>query len=780
MLPVADSPKHQRFDWLDSIKAIAMAWIIWNHIGEQFFGKPHLLSPSDNWGTLAARIEQLKPIAVSDYLSSIVMNAMRYVAWLGDHGVALFLIASGFGLAWSKLGQSQGRHYGERTDGAFWWRRIRRIYPTWFFAHLIFLLPPALIGWRVSVVDPEFYASLVALRVTPGTLYYGVPAWWFVALILQLYLLFPFVFRFLCRFERWEGIVAIIAVSIVARGLGLWYFYGYLDAWSRGAVFITRLPEFTFGIWLAIRLAKDFDSVHQSLMSVKTTLACSFGYAFAVAISVTLSGMVVAPFLGGVSVFVVFYRFTNSVFFTHGWFSRWIHPVIQWIGQHSLALYLVHHPIVFLLIPDGSQSVSWIQLLFRVVFVIAASVGATLFLEWLASTATQWTMDAVEKWGAAGATLRFGAACAAVLCVLLPVELLTRKYDPQDVPDFGWSERPSLQADAMFGYRMRPSTKVRLRWQGYDYVVQTNGEGFPGPDFSMEKKSGTCRIMTLGDAFTSAEGVDTAKAWPRLLQQRLRCELPDSENKNSVEVLNFGVTGFGPNQYAALVEEYAPRINPDLIVIGMFVNDFVDVLTSKEELREMIGFDRPKADCLLGYLTARHTFRWVRGNVLENAFERFTGRASPNTHFFCQLDALSLDRAEEMEIGRDLVRERFATIQSTAKSIGASVLVVNIPASLQVLDREQLSFLRPCVELGEVDMDQPQRITRELASEHGFAYVDLRGALRAVKHQQPYFSRNLHWTEVGHQAAVDGMMPLVRERLEMIHTEMHEVVSAYP
>ena len=43
------------------------------------------------------------------------------------------------------------------------------------------------------------------------------------------------------------------------------------------------------------------------------------------------------------------------------------------------------------------------------------------------------------------------------------------------------------------------------------------------------------------------------------------------------QVLNFSITGWGPNQYASVIADYAPKYNPDIIIIGFFVNEFFDV-----------------------------------------------------------------------------------------------------------------------------------------------------------------------------------------------------------
>ena len=58
---------------------------------------------------------------------------------------------------------------------------------------------------------------------------------------------------------------------------------------------------------------------------------------------------------------------------------------------------------------------------------------------------------------------------------------------------------------------------------------------FPVRSIPPNALPGSLRIMTTGDAFTSAEGVDTPKAWPRLLEGALARRL----GGRLVEVENF-------------------------------------------------------------------------------------------------------------------------------------------------------------------------------------------------------------------------------------------------
>ena len=51
-----------------------------------------------------------------------------------------------------------------------------------------------------------------------------------------------------------------------------------------------------------------------------------------------------------------------------------------------------------------------------------------------------------------------------------------------------------------------------------------------------------------------------------------------------IEVMNFAVTGYGPNQYMAILTEYVPLFHPDIIMIGFFMNDFEDVQISDDRV----------------------------------------------------------------------------------------------------------------------------------------------------------------------------------------------------
>lgn len=100
----------------------------------------------------------------------------------------------------------------------------------------------------------SFVLSLLGIRVRPEDLYYGAGSWWYIGLLVQLGLIAPFLVRLARRSDGFRILGYLLGASVFVRGAGLLILEGhpYLDAWSRGAIVVTRLPEVLFGMMLAL------------------------------------------------------------------------------------------------------------------------------------------------------------------------------------------------------------------------------------------------------------------------------------------------------------------------------------------------------------------------------------------------------------------------------------------------------------------------------------------------------------------------------------------------
>jgi peptidoglycan/LPS O-acetylase OafA/YrhL len=720
-------PRAPSLGWLDGVKAVALLWIVLNHLCERLAQGAFAGNPAPDWPPLAVRIAQFAPSSGAG-IGGLLLAALRDLGWLGDNGVGVFLVASGFGLTYGLIGR--GATAALDLIG-FYRARAARIYPLWWGAHVAFAVTVLVVG-GAPFLDWRFYLSALGVRVTPELFYYAVPAWWYVGLLLQLYLVFPLLWRLLCRAGPAAFLLATVPAAMAIRAAGLFAFSSYLDAWSRGAIFITRLPEFALGMALAAWFATLPDAARRRTApwTVALGVAC---VACGIVASFSLAGMTVAPLLMGGGAFVLLGAGLPK--------SLGARTVLGWIGRHSYALYLVHQPFISALVPAATATFSRIAA--GAVGALAAAAAVAPALELAVSRAAAWLRGRPVR-----ALIVAGVAAAA----LLLADRAVFHFAPQEV--YGWGERPSLEPDPVAGWKLRPSRTTRLRWLGYDYRVTANALGFPGPMFPVMKPHGTLRIMTTGDAFTSAEGVDTDESWPRLLQGDLA-----AGTRRPVEVLNFAVTGYGPNQYAAVVNEYTPRYRPDLVLVELFTNDLEDALVDDAAFRRNIGFGRPPPYGLRAALTLQSLRAFLHGQARE-AYAWLRRRPSPEVFYG---DPVAFDREWTPRTrAASAVAARVAEIERATSLSGGRVAIVMIPSSLQVCAPRDLGYpLRGFALRGpRYDDDFPQRTFGRIAAGLGIPALDLRPALRAAP-RCPYMPANMHWTVEGHRIVADRVARFV-------------------
>lgn len=731
--------------WIDRFKAFAFLWIVLNHIVERIAGPAAAGNPSVPWPTLGERIAQFSPVHGAGLLTW-PLTIVRDLGWFGDQGVTLFLILSGFGLTYGLLARDGPPQLDVRV---FYRRRAFRVFPKWWGAHLL-LLPIAVVVGSASTGDWQLYASLAGFRFLPGVFYYFSPAWWYVGLILQLYLVFPLLWRILRRRGAFVLLAIALSVGFTAIAAGQYLFHnGYLDPWQRGAFFITRVPEFAFGMALARWWFARPAQVGAFLRRPIVGFAAIVAYAAGTVLSFTLAGMIVAPTILGVAAFVLLFRLVAR--------PAAGDDALQRIGRHSYALYLTHDVCVSLFI-SGTGSPA------RTALGIVTALVATGVTAWLLERGTRAAELGLSRLRARrGAPTAAGVVLAlAALVAVIPMalDLAVGRLAPQEA--FGWGERASLEPSPRFGFNLIPSRTTHLRWQSYDYRVTSNALGFPAPEFPAVKPKNALRILVVGDAFTSAEGVDTADSWPRLLEKDLARRVP----RRRVQVMNFGITGYGPNEEAAVVRAFAPRFHPDIVLVEMFSNAVEQALLSEGQQRRSIGFDRPPQDGLLAVLTLAQLRTYLQFHVVAPVKSFLTRKPANEGYFLGNFRFLERGRNEYDGAGVRHSIVRYREIAADARAVGAQTIVAVIPPPASVCDASSLAYYPMNVHLDDVaryDLALPERRARAIAAAAHLTLWDMQPDLRALP-ICPYMPHNMHFTAAGHRAFAQLLANLVNVR----------------
>lgn len=128
----------------------------------------------------------------------------------------------------------------------------------------------------------------------------------------------------------------------------------------------------------------------------------------------------------------------------------------------------------------------------------------------------------------------------------------------------GFSAPVWYEPDSRLGWRMRPGLAAWYTREGHAFV-SANRDGMPDKDHALEKAPGVYRIAVLGDSYSEARQVARDEAYWRLLPGELSaCGF---QKGKQIEVLNFGVSGFGTAQEYVVLESQAIRYRPDMVLL---------------------------------------------------------------------------------------------------------------------------------------------------------------------------------------------------------------------
>src|SRR5262249_9702100 len=118
-----------------------------------------------------------------------------------------------------------------------------------------------------------------------------------------------------------------------------------------------------------------------------------------------------------------------------------------------------------------------------------------------------------------------------------------------------------LTADPVTGLGHIPGAGGRYLQEGGGADIRINGQGLRDREHSFEKPAGTLRVAVLGDSYTEAFQVDARDTYWAVMERRLSERLAPER----VEVIDFGVSGFGTGSELLAFRHRALRYHPDAV-----------------------------------------------------------------------------------------------------------------------------------------------------------------------------------------------------------------------
>jgi peptidoglycan/LPS O-acetylase OafA/YrhL len=326
---------------MDPLRALALAGILLNHLVEAFGAGPWFTNPGLPRPPLADRLYDFVPHDHSPLVATI-----RTLGWLGDAAPGVFILLSGLGLTLSAL-----RDPERFAPRAFYKRRLLRIFPLYVALHFVVLGAAVLVpGDQPTFASWKTLASLAGLRLRPGLFTYIVPAWWFVWLMLQLYAVYPLLWRALRRFGPARFFAGCVVLTVLARAAVLAANVNVFASMT-GMFFETRLAEFAAGMVLADWIVRNRTRPRPQRAAVpELTLIAALTYLAGLAASMVMIGTLVSSLLVTLGMTGLFY----------GAWRLLLAPVpavargVTWLGGAAYAVFLLHQPfLLWTAIPFG-------------------------------------------------------------------------------------------------------------------------------------------------------------------------------------------------------------------------------------------------------------------------------------------------------------------------------------------------------------------------------------------------------------------------------------------
>ena len=401
--------------------------------------------------------------------------------------------------------------------------------------------------------------------------------------------------------------------------------------------------------------------------------------------------------------------------------------------------------------------------------------------------------------------LRVAVVAASVVFAVLLFELFLRLV--------GYSYPVFYQPDQALGYSLRPGAEGTYRREGTAYV-RVNSDGLRDGEHAKAKPAGTLRIAVVGDSYAEAFQVEQGAAFWSVSERRLR-DCPTLAGRD-VEVLNFGVSGYGTAQELLTLRGKVWDYAPDVVLLAVTTDN--DVFDNSRALKRVdeIPYFVPRGDRLALDDSFRETAsfrlrnsapnrlgRWLREHLrfvqavheaqraLKSRLDAWRERrrlardggrgvaaAGRPAEESPRPDAAAAEpgginvvyREPPDEVWREawLVTERLlATMNAEVRGRGARFFVVTLSNGIQVhpdpAARE--AFAR---RLGAADLFYPERRFASVGAREGFDVYHLAPDLQAYAERNKVFLHgfgaqlgNGHWNEDGHRAAGE----LVAQRL---------------
>lgn len=381
----------------------------------------------------------------------------------------------------------------------------------------------------------------------------------------------------------------------------------------------------------------------------------------------------------------------------------------------------------------GSPGISTPQMMIIVSGIVLALTGIILMIDKIRQQISQ---NALKVLGISIPTILI---LSVMLEIMLAFAGFGTTYPTEPVPEWFGEPADWWICDEL-GCHFKPIARARICEQfPQGRSCDLNAQGFHDEDdFSQSSAldDASLRILMLGDSFTFGGSATNGNSFVEILE----AQIPEAM------IWNVSMPGAGTNQQAMWLEAFTPIMQPDLVIVGFFMNDFEDngypvdsyfwgispdgqrLAIRKYRLDENntpILVDSPEELFYRAYGTS-----YPQNPIIRLAGKTRVGSLIVNTW-------LSIQRTQTRQEGSrweyllQSTRDDLLQLQSYAEAEGIPLIMLGIPAYEDVTQNSGLATYQSALELFE---------------EVGLDVLDPLYLLSADSYNPP----DVHWNNQGH------------------------------
>ncbi len=360
--------------------------------------------------------------------------------------------------------------------------------------------------------------------------------------------------------------------------------------------------------------------------------------------------------------------------------------------------------------------------------------------------------------------MRLFLALAGVVVAAGTIEVSVRIVRPVNLDFYNWQKIKRVAEPPGNGFEYIPGGRNDF------YVgvpVEINSIGLRDAEIQIPKPADTVRILVVGDSLTFGFGVRLEEIYLKVLERELNTRARRSKR---YEVINGGMEGTGLRRHLQFIEARASRLQPDLVIVAISLNDIVDRRTRDSEPDSRAFSDRSPVRRLNTFLLFHSQAYLASYMRLKSLFYR-SGLLNFSDEHWYEIDILK-STAAQMEGAWSSTRETLSEIVALAREREYLLMFVVFPMEVQLDERAIELYRRELfLDVGvEALSGEPQAELLSFGASAGVPVLDLLPVFRGATGGELYLRNRsmaadlVHPSAAGHRLAGRTLYSFLRQQ----------------